>query len=306
MNERLSGKKSLRLPFTKGGQTRTAPKGEQERITRPLGGKLAALASFIVPAAIVLGLLFLIFSLRNGAEAAVARFTELLPVGYAFAAGMVASVNPCGFFMLPSYISYHLGTEEAGFYESPVGVRLLKALLLGGLATAGFVVLFAVMGAVIASGGHWLVRVFPYSGVAIGFAMIALGLWLLVSHRTLGIMAASRVVIPPKRYLRNAFLFGIGYAVCSLSCTLPVFLVVVGSALASRSLLASFEQFVGYALGMGAILVAVTVGAALFRGTVARWLRGAIPYIHRMSALFLLGAGAYLVYYWVFYADFFL
>jgi cytochrome c biogenesis protein CcdA len=32
-----------------------------------------------------------------------ANLTELLPVGYAFAAGMVASVNPCGFFMLPSY-----------------------------------------------------------------------------------------------------------------------------------------------------------------------------------------------------------
>ena len=103
----------------------------------------------------------------------------------------------------------------------------------------------------------------------------------------------------------NVFLFGIGYAACSLSCTLPIFLVVVGSALATRGLFASFGQFVGYALGMGAILVGVTVGSALFRGSVARWLRGAIPYVHRMSAFFLLGAGAYLLYYWLFYADFF-
>jgi cytochrome c-type biogenesis protein len=67
----------------------------------------------------------------------------------------------------------------------------------------------------------------------------------------------------------------------------------------------SFSQFIAYSLGMGTILVAVTVGAALFRGTVARWLRATIPYVHRMSALFLLGAGAYLIYYWVFSADFF-
>jgi hypothetical protein len=63
-------------------------------------------------------------------------------------------------------------------------------------------------------------------------------------------------------------------------------------------------QFIGYALGMGTILIAVTVGAAVFRGTVARWLRVAIPYVHRVSALFLVGAGGYLVYYWVFIAGF--
>jgi hypothetical protein len=53
---------------------------------------------------------------------------------------------------------------------------------------------------------------------------------------------------------------------------------------------------------MGTILVAVTIGSALFQGSVARWLRGAIPYVHRASAMFLVGAGAYLVYYWVFFA----
>ena len=64
----------------------------------------------------------------------------------------------------------------------------------------------------------------------------------------------------------------------------------------------SFVQFIGYGLGMGAILIAVTIGAALFQGTVARGLRAAMPYVHRMSALFLAGAGAYLVYYWLFIA----
>ena len=266
---------------------------------------LAVLASFVIPAVLVVGFLFLLISLRDGAEAAVASIAGLLPVGYAFAAGMVASVNPCGFFMLPSYVSYHLGSEEEGFYESPAPYRLFKALVLGSVATLGFILLFGAVGGIIAAGGYWLVRVFPYAGVAIGVAMIGLGLWLLITHKTIGIMAASRVTVSPERNLRNVFLFGIGYAVGSLSCTLPVFLVVVGSALATRGFAASFAQFIGYALGMGVVLVAVTVGVALFRGTVARWIRGAAPYLHRISALFLLGAGAYLIYYWVFYADFF-
>jgi cytochrome c-type biogenesis protein len=270
-----------------------------------LKNKLPLVASFILPALVVVAILFLLISLRDGAEAAMSNLADLLPVGYAFAAGMVASVNPCGFFILPSYISYHLGTEEAGYYETHVAHRALKTLILGGVATVGFVTVFAAIGSIISTGGYWLVTAFPYAGVAIGAGMFGLGLWLLVTRRSIGIMAASRMSIIPQRNLGNVFLFGMGYALGSLSCTLPVFLVVVGSALATQGFAASFGQFIGYALDMGAILVAVTLGAALFRGTVARWLRAATPYVHRMSALFLLGAGAYLIYYWVSYADFF-
>jgi cytochrome c biogenesis protein CcdA len=247
----------------------------------------------------VAGVLLLLVQLQFGAETAVAGVAGWLPVGWAFAAGMVASVNPCGFLLLPSYLSYHLGTEEEGFYRQTVGKRLFKALALGGMATAGFVVILAIFGGIIAAGGRWLIAVFPFAGVATGLAMVLLGLWLLFAQRTIGVMAASRVTVTPQRNLRNVFSFGIAYAIGSLSCTLPIFLVVVGSSLASQGLANSFAQFVGYALGMGSILVAVTVGAALFRGAVARLLRRVVPHVYRVSALFLVGAGAYLVYYWV-------
>jgi cytochrome c biogenesis protein CcdA len=270
----------------------------------PLDGQRAALiASFVIPVALVVGLFVLLLSIRDSTEAAVANVAGLLPVGFAFAAGMVASVNPCGFFMLPAYISYHLGTEEDGFYKQSASRRLAKGLLLGGVTTLGFLVVFAAVGGVISAGGQWLVRVFPYAGVAIGVVMIIVGLYLVITHRTLGIMAASRVTVSPQRNLRNVFMYGVVYAIGSLSCTLPIFLVVVGSSLTSQGLLGSLSQFIGYALGMGTILVAVTLGAALFQGTVARALRKALPYVHRTSALFMVGAGAYLIYYWIFFAD---
>jgi cytochrome c biogenesis protein CcdA len=258
-------------------------------------------ASFAIPTAVVVALLLLLLRVQNSAESSLANLADLLPVGYAFGAGMVASVNPCGFFLLPSYVSYHLGTENPDFYQSSSVSRIWKSLLVGGVATLGFVVVFAIVGSLISAGGQWLIRAFPYAGVAIGMGMIGLGLWLLVTHRSLGIMAASRVTVNRKRNLRNVFLFGITYAIGSLSCTLPIFLVVVGGTLASQGLAASFGQFISYALGMGIILVAVTIGAALFQGAVARRLRRAIPYVHRASALFLVGAGAYLIYYWVFF-----
>lgn len=283
---------------------RTESTSTRPRLTRE--ERLGLAASFIIPAALVVGFLLLLISLRDGAETAMANLANLLPVGFAFGAGMVASVNPCGFFMLPSYISYHLGAEETGFYESSAVRRVLKALLLGGVATGGFVVVFATVGSLISAGGQLLIAAFPYVGVTIGGAMIVLGLWLLITQRTIGIMAASRVTISRQRNLGNVFLFGIAYALGSLSCTLPIFLVVIGGSVASQGLVASFGQFIGYALGMGIILVAVTIGSALFRGSVTKWLRVAIPYVHRVSAMFLVGAGAYLIYYWVFFTGFIL
>lgn len=94
-----------------------------------------------------------------------------------------------------------------------------------------------------------------------------------------------------------AFLFGLAYALASLSCTLPIFLVVVGSSLALEGAGIGLTMFLGYSLGMGAVLIALTVSAALFKGVVARWLRRVLPYIERASAALLVIAGGYLVYY---------
>ncbi|MCD6285992.1 MAG: cytochrome c biogenesis protein CcdA [Anaerolineae bacterium] len=259
-----------------------------------------AVLTLLLPAMLVLALLLALVGLRDGAEGALARLVDLLPVSYAFAAGMVASVNPCGVLMLPSYVIYQLGAAEDS--RRHVARRLLQAVRLALVVTAGFSAVIALVGAVIAVGGQWLATVFSFAGLLIGVGMGALGVWLLTGHRALGIAAAGRVRVTPARNPGNMFLFGIVYAIGSLSCPLPVFLVVVGSALAGGSVAASFGQFLGYALGMGSVILAVTVGTALFRRAISRWLDRLTPYVHRFSALFLMGAGGYLVFHWIFIA----
>ena len=124
---------------------------------------------------------------------------------------------------------------------------------------------------------------------------------MLVSNKEIGLLIASRISIRPKRNIQNVFMFGVTYALGSLSCTLPIFLIVVGSALTNKSPLNSLVHFLSYALGMGVVIVGVTVGAAIFRGAIGLWLKATLPYFQRMSVLFLIGAGAYLIYYWVIY-----
>lgn len=273
----------------------------KESRTPPLPARRAtqpwAVGLLLLPALVVIGLLALLIAIRNRAEGTVADLATLIPLGWAFAAGIVASVNPCGFFMLPAYLSYQLGAR--GALESSRAHRVSRALGLGVVATLGFLLILAAVGLVIASGGQWLIRTFPYAGVTIGAALTLLGLWMLRSGRTIGLLAASRAHVVPQRSVRNVFLFGIAYAAGSLSCTLPVFLLVVGTSLTSERLLASFSQFISFGLGMGTILMVVTIGTALFHDVLTGFVRAIVPHVHRLSALFLIGAGLYLVYHWV-------
>ncbi|MFP3855136.1 MAG: cytochrome c biogenesis CcdA family protein [Anaerolineales bacterium] len=264
---------------------------------------LARLAQFLFPAVIVIGLVLFLIDIQASAESAAANVVRALPVGFAFAAGMVASVNPCGFLLLPTYISYQLGLSKEDVEQPGWPSRLGRALSFGLMATLGFVVVSGAAGLVIAAGGQWLIRVFPYAGLVVGGVMILLGGWLIVGGGQISVLAASRLSINPERSMLNTFLFGIVYAVGSLSCTLPIFLAVVGSGLATQGLGNSLLQFISYALGMGLVLIAVALASALLRSTFITWLRRAVPYIERASAMFLIGAGVYLLYYWIFFAD---
>lgn len=256
------------------------------------------------PAFVLLGLVLggLLIAAGNDVYAiqgGVSSVAALLPLGYAFASGMVATANPCGILLLPSLVAYYLGRSEA---EPLTGwQRAGKAIVLAFFATLGFVALFGLVGLAIGSGGRALANAFPVGGLLVGAALAATGAWLAWSGRGLGVLAASGAMgrVQLRDDLRSFFLFGVAYAVTSLACTLPVFLVVAAAALRAETPLAAAAQFVSYALGMGTVLTGVTLGAAFFQGAVLRSLRGLVPHVHRLAAAFLLGAGLFVADYWL-------
>jgi len=209
---------------------------------------------------------------------------------------MVATVNPCGFAMLPAYISYYLATED----ETPQSdvQRLWRALLVGTTVTAGFVVLFAVAGVLISLGAYVLVSAMPWIGFFIGVALVLLGLWLLAGNH-IQVPGLPALQAQRRRSLRAMFAFGVAYGLASLSCTLPVFLIVVGAAFTQRGPAQALGQFLAYGVGMGVILMGITVGLALFREMALASVRRVLPYVERASAVLLAGAGGYIIYYWL-------
>ena len=225
------------------------------------------------------------------------------PLGFAFAAGMVSAVNPCGFAMLPAYLGLYLGSNSEAQEKPHIMRQVGRAWLVGGSVTGGFVVLFGVVGGLISLGARSVVvEILPWLGLAIGVLLVFAGAWLVGGGKLytgLAARAATRLGDPSAISPKGYFLFGLSYGTASLSCTLPVFLAVVGTSFASSSILASAGQFFLYALGMGLVIIALTLGIAFARGAMVGALRKALPYIQPIGSWLMIVAGAYIVFYWL-------
>lgn len=107
------------------------------------------------------------------------QVASLLPFGYAFGAGMVSAVNPCGFAMLPVYLTLYLGAGDGEFKNKPLIIRFLKSLWIAAVVTAGFGLLFGIVGAMVSAGGSFLMGIMPWLAVIVGAALFILGVLML-------------------------------------------------------------------------------------------------------------------------------
>lgn len=221
---------------------------------------------------------------------------------FALAAGMASAVNPCGFAMLPAYLGLYLGSNP-NQEQSLSPVRTMgRALLVGGAVSAGFILLFGVVGAIVGASASFVGSVLPWLGLAIGVALVLVGAWMVGGGKLYTGFAArlaSRMGDPSQVNAKGYFLFGLSYGTASLSCTLPIFISVVGIGVAGFSLQKVIGNFFLYAIGMGMVIIAMTLGMAIFKGAMVKLMRKALPFIQPLAAGFMVVAGTYIVFYWL-------
>jgi len=218
-------------------------------------------------------------------------------LGRAFAAGMLASVNPCGFVLLPTYLMYFLGIESSGdTHDRRASVR--RALLVGSAVSAGFVAVFMLVGAIAEFIDRWILRNAKYATGVIGVAFIVLGVAMLAGYRprfaTPHLDAGGR-----SRSVTSMFVYGVAYAVASLGCTMPIFLPIVFGDGRREGVATGLANVTLYGLGMSLVVVALTVSLALANQVLLRALRTAMRYVDLLAAAFLVVSGVYLLYYFV-------
>jgi cytochrome c biogenesis protein CcdA len=215
-------------------------------------------------------------------------------IGLAFAAGLVAALNPCGFAMLPAYLALVVrGDGERS--------DALKALSRAGAATAamalGFITVFGTFGLLTIAAASTVQRYLPYLTIVIGVVLVALGVWLLLGRDLKALFPTSRTRWAPTARLGSMFGYGLSYAIASLSCTVGPFLAVTGMAFKGGSILGGVLVYVAYAGGFTLVVGALAVAAALASSAVADRIRRTIPYLNRISGALLVVIGLYVSYY---------
>ncbi|MCH8984138.1 MAG: hypothetical protein IH943_08605 [Acidobacteria bacterium] len=205
----------------------------------------------------------------------------------AFIAGLVATVNPCGFAMLPAYLSFFIGSE--GSATAP----LSRAFRIAGVMTLSFLIVFGAAGLLLTVGIQTVIGALPWLALVVGVGITGLGLFVLRG----GVLTLT---LPGKGRVnrRSVFVFGSSYAVASLSCTLPIFLSLVVGSIATASLGEAVLLFLAYGLGMALVISAITVGLALGQDRMVLWIRGASRWIPVVSGSILIASGVFVVWYW--------
>lgn len=212
----------------------------------------------------------------------------------AFSAGMVATVNPCGFAMLPAYLSYFLGRDD-GEQVSPVR-NVLRALVVGLMLTAGFIAVFGVFGLIYQQFTTEFLTYTPYVTIGIGAVLFVLGIAMLRGFEPkLRMPKVNRGA--KSRELPAIFVFGMSYAVASLGCTIGPFIIAVAPTFSESNFISGVMSFVLYGLGMGTIVVFLTIATALAKTSLLRWLRKVMPYVNRIAGGLLVVTGLYVAYY---------
>lgn len=210
----------------------------------------------------------------------------------ALGAGMLAALNPCGFALLPAYLTLLVTGDQPNRV-----VAVARALKMTAAMTAGFTSVFAVFGLAVAPVAGSAQRYLPWFSLLVGLAILAAGLWLLTGRSITLPRIGSRGGAPITGSVRSMAGFGVSYALASLTCTVAPFLAVVVSAFRADSVLAGLALFLLYAAGMGLVVGTAALAVALAQQSLVRGARRMGRLTPTLGGLLLVLVGAYVAYY---------
>ncbi len=249
---------------------------------------------------------------------------------YAFTLGMATTVNPCGLPLLPAYLSI-LSSSYPSYNDSPASATTLQpwqearrpggttyndssvsatplqaawhAIITGALVSVGFLAVFGTLGILLESGFTVFMKFVPWVMIPLAIVMVLFGIYTM-SGRHLGItMPALSWRNPANSHISwsSMILFGVSYALASLTCSLPIFIAGIIPFHTNRDLLEVSGSMGAFLLGMAALLITLSVATTMAQSSLIRILKYASRYVERFAALLLIVVGAYLVDYWINY-----
>jgi len=211
----------------------------------------------------------------------------------ALLAGALAAFNPCGFVLLPAYLTSLILSGDLGERKASVYLRAVRFSL--GM-TVGFIAVFGGFALVVVPIAGSLQRFLPIITIIVGIAMLSLAIPLILGKVFFLKKLANPNIAPKENWLSQVG-YGVTFALLSLSCTIGPFLAITAAAITTKSPVKIFSTFTTYALGMGIIVLTLALAVAAADTRILPILKRSQGLIGRLSGVFLLVVAAYVIWY---------
>jgi len=238
-------------------------------------------------------------SFSSSSSNSISTILDFIPLSFSFGAGALTAVNPCGFAMLPIYLSMYLKNpknENNSFIK-----KFNNSILIISTIGMGFLFLFIIFGVLVGIGGKFLSVFIPFISICLGIIVLYMGsnqLFYDQSYIPFFQQIASKIGDPKNTNLKSFFIFGISYGIASIGCSLPLFIALITNSLKSQNILSSIIHFISYAFGMIFIVGIVTGFISIFSKIKIPFLSQISKRSSIISGIILCIVGVYLLIYW--------
>ena len=185
-----------------------------------------------------------------------------IDLALSFSAGVLSLLSPCGYLLLPGYISYYLGSD----------VSRRRAILGGILCAIGLITVLLGIGALTSVLGSLIFEAAPKMTLIAGIAIVFFGVSILFELRPISIPVSLKMKIPEKKGSSKLVLFWVAYGIASFGCSAPIFMSMVIYA-ATKGPLDGLLIFLSYVVGIGLPLILTGILVAEARTLTIKKLR---------------------------------
>jgi cytochrome c biogenesis protein CcdA/PKD repeat protein len=206
-----------------------------------------------------------------------------------FTSGALALLSPCGFPLLPGYISYYLGRRSS-----------VERAVSGGVAcTLGLVSVFSIIGIGVSLLGSLVTQYILALELIAGILAVLMGISMVLDVK-FPLIQISKA--PRQKGLSGLFVYGIAYGLATLGCSAPIFFSTLFYAISSGGLIQGILTFMIYALGMGLPILIITLLVAKTKSALINRIMKVMPWFQRISSVILIVTGIYLISYYYVYS----
>tara|TARA_B100001996_G_scaffold303109_1_gene243842 strand:- start:673 stop:1533 length:861 start_codon:yes stop_codon:yes gene_type:complete len=227
---------------------------------------------------------------------------DIFDLGYSFAAGVLAAINPCGIVMLPAYLGLYVynNSDTNDITTSKKIVNSLSIILFVGI---GFVALFSIAAIIVSLSSELIGGFIPFLSILLSLLILYFGIGELKGEKIFSSKISSfssRIGNPKNANPIGFILFGVSYGIASIGCALPIFISVVTKSINSPNSQKIFIDFISYSLGMISVITVLTAATFISINSTKR----INSFFRRWSSLifgiFLTFAGIFMLSYWAY------